>query len=131
MAPGDEIELKSMVMTQAAYDEGPTVLRYPRGTGYGADKLKSLFSYRFKGDEIPKGETIPIGKGRIVRRPSAKRGKARADRVAMCYTFCHWMACWMTEALNFIPWSFPMRYLRQRHNMNKRLNVPQLQDVDV
>eukprot|EP00527_Entomoneis_sp_CCMP2396_P004008 CAMPEP_0198149536 /NCGR_PEP_ID=MMETSP1443-20131203/47094_1 /TAXON_ID=186043 /ORGANISM="Entomoneis sp., Strain CCMP2396" /LENGTH=743 /DNA_ID=CAMNT_0043814613 /DNA_START=94 /DNA_END=2325 /DNA_ORIENTATION=+ len=91
MAPSDEIELKNMIITQAAYDAGPTVCRYPRGTGYGAEKLQSLFGYKLVNDEIPtKGEILPIGKGRIIRRPggvshsqSATRGKSRKDRVAI------------------------------------------------
>jgi len=79
MAPSDEVELKNMVATCAAYDKGPTVLRYPRGNGYGIDKLKSLFGYTF--DEVPaKGEPLPIGKGRIVRSTSIKN---RNDRVAI------------------------------------------------
>lgn len=53
MSPSDEIELKNMVATCAAFDEGPTVLRYPRGTGYGAEKLQSLFGYELENDEIP------------------------------------------------------------------------------
>ena len=85
MAPSDEIELKNMIMTQAAYDDGPTVMRYPRGTGYGAEKLQSLFGYKLENDEIPaKGEIIPIGKGRIIRKPGSNdRGKSRKDRVAI------------------------------------------------
>jgi 1-deoxy-D-xylulose-5-phosphate synthase len=91
MAPADEIELKNMVMTQAACDTAPTVMRYPRGTGYGPEKLQSLFGYKLEDGEIPaKGEVIPIGKGRIIRRPggfssqqSATRGKSRKDRVAI------------------------------------------------
>ena len=42
MAASDEVELKK-VMTCADFDDGPTVLRCPRGTGCGADKLQSLF----------------------------------------------------------------------------------------
>jgi len=92
MAPSDEMELKNMIMTCAAYDDGPTVLRYPRGTGYGAEKLQNLFGYELENGEIPaKGTTVPIGKGRIVRRPgginingsSNKRGQTREDRVAI------------------------------------------------
>lgn len=91
MAPSDEIELKNMVMTQAACDDAPTVMRYPRGTGYGSQKLQELFGYKLENGEIPaRGEVIPMGKGRIVRRPggfnekqSAMRGKARKDRVAV------------------------------------------------
>jgi 1-deoxy-D-xylulose-5-phosphate synthase len=74
MSPSDEIELRNMVMTCAAFDDGPTVLRYPRGVGYGADKLQNLFGYDLKDGEIPtKGETIEIGKGRIIRKPGGVR----------------------------------------------------------
>merc|ERR1712224_638295 len=94
MSPSDEIELKNMVMTCADFDDGPTVLRYPRGTGYGAEKLKSLFGYDLSksNDDIPeKGEVIPIGKGRIIRgvggmidtSTSSTRGKQRKNRVAI------------------------------------------------
>ena len=53
MAPGDEAELKHMVRTAAAYDEGPIAFRYPRGEGIGVD--------------VPeRGEMLDIGKGRIL-----------------------------------------------------------------
>ena len=35
MAAGDEVELRHMVRTAAAYDEGPIAFRYPRGEGIG------------------------------------------------------------------------------------------------
>ncbi|MFA7457303.1 MAG: 1-deoxy-D-xylulose-5-phosphate synthase [Micavibrio sp.] len=54
MAAGDEVELKNMVATAAAYDAGPIAFRYPRGEGVGLDMPE-------------KGEILPIGKGRIVR----------------------------------------------------------------
>jgi 1-deoxy-D-xylulose-5-phosphate synthase len=54
MAPADEAELKHMVRTAAAYDDGPIAFRYPRGEGVGI--------------EMPeRGEILPIGKGRIVK----------------------------------------------------------------
>jgi len=82
--PSDEIELRNMVATCAAFDDGPTVLRYPRGTGYGAEKLQNLFGYELENNEIPtKGTILPIGKGRIMRRPASNRGRTRADRVAI------------------------------------------------
>lgn len=57
MSPSDEIELRNMVATCAGFDDGPTVLRYPRGVGYGADKLQDLFGYELPDGEIPtKGE---------------------------------------------------------------------------
>ena len=54
MAASDEAELKHMVATAAAYDEGPIAFRYPRGSGVGVDM-----------PEI--GQPLEIGKGRIVR----------------------------------------------------------------
>lgn len=59
-------------MPQTAYgiDTQPSVVRYPRGTGYGLEKLQSLFGYDI--NEMPtKGAELEIGKGRIVRRPRA------------------------------------------------------------
>ena len=54
MAASDEAELTKMVHTMAAYDDGPIAVRYPRGAGTGV--------------EVPaETETIPIGKGRIVK----------------------------------------------------------------
>lgn len=92
MAPSDEIELRNMMATCAVYDDGPTVLRYPRGAGYGADKLQNLFGYELENGEVPtKGVVIPMGTGRIIRRPGGFnpspsgniRGKSREDRVAI------------------------------------------------
>jgi 1-deoxy-D-xylulose-5-phosphate synthase len=88
MSPSDEIELKNMVKTQAVTDDAPTVMRYPRGTGYGAETLRTLFGYQLEKNsageyEIPRGQVIPIGKGRVVRRSSGDRGKSRKDRVAI------------------------------------------------
>ncbi|MCF8468872.1 MAG: 1-deoxy-D-xylulose-5-phosphate synthase, partial [Sneathiella sp.] len=54
MAPSDEAELKHMVATAAAYNNGPCAFRYPRGEGVGV--------------EMPeKGEVLEIGKGRIIK----------------------------------------------------------------
>lgn len=57
MAPSDEAELKHMVRTAAAYDDGPISFRYPRGEGVGVDLPE-------------RGEILEIGKGRIVREGS-------------------------------------------------------------
>jgi len=54
MAASDELELKHMVATAAAYDTGPIAFRYPRGEGVGIDL-----------DDTP-AEILEIGKGRIV-----------------------------------------------------------------
>jgi 1-deoxy-D-xylulose-5-phosphate synthase len=54
MAAADEVELRHMVRTAAAHDDGPIAFRYPRGEGVGL--------------EMPeRGEVLPIGRGRIVR----------------------------------------------------------------
>jgi 1-deoxy-D-xylulose-5-phosphate synthase len=53
MAAADEVELRHMVRTAAAYDEGPIAFRYPRGDGVGL--------------EMPeRGSILEIGKGRIL-----------------------------------------------------------------
>ncbi|MBO9407467.1 1-deoxy-D-xylulose-5-phosphate synthase [Shimia sp. R9_1] len=57
MAAADEAELKHMVATAAAHDEGPIAFRYPRGEGVGVD--------------VPeRGEILEIGKGRMVQEGS-------------------------------------------------------------
>jgi 1-deoxy-D-xylulose-5-phosphate synthase len=54
MAAADEAELKHMVATAAAHDEGPIAFRYPRGEGVGV--------------EMPeRGSVLEIGKGRMIR----------------------------------------------------------------
>jgi 1-deoxy-D-xylulose-5-phosphate synthase len=54
MAAADEAELVHMVATAAAYDEGPSAFRYPRGEGVGL--------------EMPeRGQPLQIGKGRLIR----------------------------------------------------------------
>ncbi|MCT4556199.1 MAG: 1-deoxy-D-xylulose-5-phosphate synthase [Pelagimonas sp.] len=53
MAAADEAELKHMVATAVAHDEGPIAFRYPRGEGEGV--------------EMPaRGEVLEIGKGRMI-----------------------------------------------------------------
>ena len=58
MAPADEAELKHMTATAAAFDDGPSALRYPRGEGVGV--------------ELPaQGEVLEIGRGRILKQGTA------------------------------------------------------------
>ena len=53
MAAADEAELKHMVATAAAWDDGPIAFRFPRGEGVGV--------------EMPvRGQRLEIGKGRII-----------------------------------------------------------------
>lgn len=53
MAAADEAELKHMVATAAAYDDGPIAFRFPRGEGNGVNMPE-------------RGTPIEIGKGRII-----------------------------------------------------------------
>ena len=57
MAPSDEAELMHMVATAAAYDDGPSAIRYPRGEGVGIDLPEE-------------GEVLEIGKGRVLQEGS-------------------------------------------------------------
>ena len=54
MCPSDEAELAHMTATAAAYDDGPSAVRYPRGTGTGSGL-----------PDIP--EPLKIGRGRVLR----------------------------------------------------------------
>jgi len=74
MAPSDEVELQSMVVTAAGIDDLPSVVRYPRGTGYGIEKLNDLFGYNL--DEMPtRGTALPIGKGRVICKAADRKHK--------------------------------------------------------
>ncbi|MCT8158719.1 1-deoxy-D-xylulose-5-phosphate synthase [Pseudoruegeria sp. SHC-113] len=54
MAAADEAELVHMVATAAAYEDGPSAFRFPRGEGVGV--------------ELPeRGVPLEIGKGRMIR----------------------------------------------------------------
>ncbi|MCA3245545.1 MAG: 1-deoxy-D-xylulose-5-phosphate synthase [Azospirillum sp.] len=71
MAPSDEAELVRMIATAAAIDDGPSAVRFPRGEGTGA----ALPAY---------GETVPIGKGRIVREGSRVALLSLGTRLGEC-----------------------------------------------
>lgn len=58
MAAADEVELRHMVATAVAYDQGPISFRYPRGEGVGLDMPE-------------RGSVLEIGKG-VIRREGTK-----------------------------------------------------------
>ncbi|MAZ82878.1 MAG: 1-deoxy-D-xylulose-5-phosphate synthase [Hoeflea sp.] len=71
MAAADEAELKHMVRTAAAYDDGPISFRYPRGEGVGV--------------EMPqRGEILEIGKGRVMKEGSKVALLSFGTRLAEC-----------------------------------------------
>jgi 1-deoxy-D-xylulose-5-phosphate synthase len=71
MAAADEAELKHMVRTAAAYDDGPISFRYPRGEGVGVDLPE-------------RGEILQIGKGRVVKQGSKVALLSFGTRLADC-----------------------------------------------
>ena len=71
MAAGDEAELKHMVRTAAAYDEGPIAFRYPRGNGVGVDMPE-------------RGSVLEIGKGRVLREGTKVALLSLGTRLADC-----------------------------------------------
>jgi len=79
MAAADEAELKNMVATMAAYDAGPTAVRYPRGEGVGIDM-----------PETP--EILEIGKGRILREGATIALLSYGTRLAECMTAAEQLA---------------------------------------
>ena len=71
MAASDEAELARMVATAAAYDEGPSAVRYPRGEGVGI--------------EIPASPApLEIGKGRIIQEGSRIALLSLGGRLQAC-----------------------------------------------
>ena len=71
MGASDEAELKHMVRTAAAYDEGPISFRFPRGDGVGVDLPE-------------RGEILEIGKGRIVKEGTKIALLSFGTRLADC-----------------------------------------------
>ncbi|MBI3419773.1 MAG: 1-deoxy-D-xylulose-5-phosphate synthase [Proteobacteria bacterium] len=71
MAAADEVELMHMVATSAAYNEGPSAVRYPRGEGMGL-KLPE------------RGQVLALGKGRIMREGTAVAILNLGTRLAEC-----------------------------------------------
>jgi 1-deoxy-D-xylulose-5-phosphate synthase len=71
MAPSDEAELRHMVSTAVAYDDGPSAIRYPRGAGVGV--------------ELPElGTPLEIGKGRVVKTGRTVALLSLGTRLAEC-----------------------------------------------
>lgn len=71
MAAADEAELKHMVRTAAAYNEGPISFRYPRGEGVGV--------------EMPeRGDILEIGKGRVMKQGTKVALLSFGTRLADC-----------------------------------------------
>ena len=54
MAPSDENECRQMLYTGYQYNDGPTAVRYPRGSATGAEQIQEM-------------TLLPIGKGRLIR----------------------------------------------------------------
>lgn len=71
MAAADEAELKHMVRTAVAYNDGPIAFRYPRGEGVGVTMPEC-------------GEILPIGKGRIIRQGTKVALLSLGTRLADC-----------------------------------------------
>jgi 1-deoxy-D-xylulose-5-phosphate synthase len=71
MAAADEAELRHMVATAAAIDDGPCAFRYPRGEGRGV--------------EMPEeGVPLEIGRGRVLREGSAVALLSFGGRLGEC-----------------------------------------------
>jgi 1-deoxy-D-xylulose-5-phosphate synthase len=71
MAASDEAELRHMVATAAAIDDGPSAVRYPRGEGTGVD--------------MPvEGVPLPIGKGRVLSEGTAVALLSLGARLQEC-----------------------------------------------
>jgi 1-deoxy-D-xylulose-5-phosphate synthase len=85
MAAADEAELKHMVATAAAYDEGPIAFRYPRGEGVGV--------------ELPeRGRPLDIGRGRILREGTSIALLSLGTRLGACLQAAEQLAAYGLSA---------------------------------
>ncbi|SDY29905.1 1-deoxy-D-xylulose-5-phosphate synthase [Jannaschia faecimaris] len=75
MAAADEAELRHMVATAAAHDDGPIAFRFPRGEGVGVEMPE-----RGKPLEIGKGRMIHEGKGVALLSFGARLAEVEAAR---------------------------------------------------
>jgi 1-deoxy-D-xylulose-5-phosphate synthase len=71
MAPSDAHELRRMVATAAAYDDGPIAFRYPRGDIHGEDTKNDV-------------NILEIGKGRIIEEGKEIALVGLGSRVSAC-----------------------------------------------
>ena len=78
-APKDETELKNMMYTASLAEEGPFIIRYPRGYGEGTDWKTSEFEVMEpgKGELLMEGSDIAV----IAAGPSANRAVEAALRI--------------------------------------------------
>jgi 1-deoxy-D-xylulose-5-phosphate synthase len=71
MAPSDEAELRHMIATSIAIDDGPSAIRFPRGEGTGTAMPE-------------RGEVLPIGRGRVVREGTTVALLSYGSRLTAC-----------------------------------------------
>ncbi len=71
MAAADEVELMHMVATAAQIDDRPSAFRYPRGDGIGLELP-------------PRGSTLEIGRGRVLREGSTVALLSLGTRLGEC-----------------------------------------------
>lgn len=79
-APKDEIELKNLMYTASLTEEGPFIIRYPRGYGEGLDWRNAEFRLLEKGksEMIADGEKVAIiGVGPVVNRAAEAAAEYR------------------------------------------------------
>ena len=79
MAAADEAELRHMVATAVAYDEGPIAFRFPRGEGVGCDLPE-------------RGDILEIGTGRIVKKGKGVAILSFGTRLSEVETACEALA---------------------------------------
>ncbi|MEO9650137.1 MAG: 1-deoxy-D-xylulose-5-phosphate synthase [Roseobacter sp.] len=79
MAAADEAELKHMVATAVAYDDGPIAFRFPRGEGKGVDMPE-------------RGEPLEVGKGRLIKQGARVAILSFGTRLAEVENACEALA---------------------------------------
>ena len=95
-APKDETELKHMMYTASLAEEGPFIIRYPRGYGEGTDWMDQEFQVMEpgKGELLLKGSDVAV----VVAGPTANRAVEEALK--------------MKEATGWNPSIYNIRYIK-------------------
>ncbi len=85
MSPKDENELRHMVYTQLQYDEGPSALRYPRGSAEGVALDRELRAIPIGEAEVLRhgGDVAIVALGSMVA-PSMEAARMLADEGISC-----------------------------------------------
>ncbi len=92
MAPSDENECRQMLYTGYCYDQGPSAVRYPRGSATGAEQVEEMTAMAIgKGLVRRQGKQIAILNFGTTLLPAWKPPKPWMPQSPICALSNPWM----------------------------------------